>query len=86
MDGERQDGLLCDPRYEEALTLGDRILVIDRGKLVADLPVDLARPAHRGRARDSPTAVQITTTVLERLGFELASSQAGEARASEVAR
>ena len=71
---------------EEALILADRILVIDRGELVADLAVDLARPAHRGRARAHTTAVHLTTTVLERLGFELASSQAGESHASEVAR
>ena len=70
---------------EEALILADRILVIDRGKLVADLAVDLARPRTED-VRATPTAVHLTTTVLERLGFDLASSQAGESHASEVAR
>jgi sulfonate transport system ATP-binding protein len=32
----------------EALTLSDRILMIERGKITLDLPVDLPRPRRRG--------------------------------------
>jgi ABC-type nitrate/sulfonate/bicarbonate transport system ATPase subunit len=75
---------------EESLILADRILVIDRGLLVADLTVDLPRPRTED-VRASPTAVHLTTTVLERLGFDVSGQQqlgssGSPATAGEVAR
>jgi sulfonate transport system ATP-binding protein len=34
----------------EAVALGDRVIVIDEGRIVLDLPVDLPRPRERGSA------------------------------------
>jgi sulfonate transport system ATP-binding protein len=47
----------------EAVTLGDRIVVIDRGAITADIPVDLPRPRQRGLADFARAEAEI----LERL-------------------
>ena len=47
----------------EAVTLGERIVVIDRGAIAADIPVDLARPRRRGL----PEFARVEAEVLERL-------------------
>jgi NitT/TauT family transport system ATP-binding protein len=63
---------------EESLILADRILVIDRGRFVADLTVDLPRPrTEEIRALDS--AVRLSQAILASL--ELAPTQAGAPRA-----
>jgi NitT/TauT family transport system ATP-binding protein len=54
---------------EESLILADRILVISEGHLVEDLPVTLPR-ARTEEVRALPEAVQISTTILGRLGVE----------------
>jgi sulfonate transport system ATP-binding protein len=47
----------------EAVTLGDRIVVIDHGAIAADIPVSLTRPRQRGSAEFARVEAQI----LERL-------------------
>jgi sulfonate transport system ATP-binding protein len=47
----------------EAVTLGDRIVVIDHGEITADISVDLTRPRQRG----SVEFAQVETELLERL-------------------
>jgi sulfonate transport system ATP-binding protein len=47
----------------EAVTLGERIVVIDRGAIAADIPVDLARPRRRGL----PEFARVEAEILERL-------------------
>jgi NitT/TauT family transport system ATP-binding protein len=52
---------------EEALTLGDRIFLMNEGRLVKDLPVDLPRPRDE-EIRASAAAVQLTKVILGHLG------------------
>ena len=47
----------------EAVTLGDRIVVIDHGAITADIPVDLPRPRRRGSAEFA----RVESKILERL-------------------
>jgi sulfonate transport system ATP-binding protein len=47
----------------EAVTLGDRIVVIDQGAITADIPVDLPRPRQRGSAEFA----RVEAEILERL-------------------
>jgi sulfonate transport system ATP-binding protein len=47
----------------EAVTLGDRIVVIDRGTITTDLSVDLLRPRQRGLAEFA----RVEAEILERL-------------------
>jgi NitT/TauT family transport system ATP-binding protein len=53
---------------EEALVLAERIIVLDRGRVVDDLPVPLPRPRD-AEVRAQPVAVEITKTVLRHLGL-----------------
>ncbi len=53
---------------EESLILADRILVLNEGCLVEDIPVRLTRPRTE-EVRASSEAVDISKTILERLGF-----------------
>jgi NitT/TauT family transport system ATP-binding protein len=53
---------------EEALVLGDRILVVSEGRILNDLTCHLPRP--RGEVeRSSPEAVDITRTIIRDLGI-----------------
>ncbi len=47
----------------EAVTLADRILLLDAGRIVMDVPVDLPRPRRRG----DPAAAAIEGRILDRL-------------------
>jgi sulfonate transport system ATP-binding protein len=47
----------------EAVTLADRIVVIDHGAITADIPVDLTRPRQRGAAGFA----RVEAEILERL-------------------
>jgi NitT/TauT family transport system ATP-binding protein len=60
---------------EEALILADRILVISEGRLVEDLAVTLPRPRTE-EVRALPEAVQLSTTILGRLGVDPTRGQA----------
>jgi NitT/TauT family transport system ATP-binding protein len=53
---------------EEALILGDRILVMTEGRLIDDIPVCLGRPRDE-EARASPQAVAITKAIHRDLGL-----------------
>jgi sulfonate transport system ATP-binding protein len=48
----------------EAVTLGDRIVVIDHGAITADIPVDLARPRQRGSAEFARVEAEILGRLL----------------------
>ena len=47
----------------EAVTLGDRIVLLEDGAVAADIPVDLPRPRHRG----APEFGRLEERILERL-------------------
>jgi sulfonate transport system ATP-binding protein len=47
----------------EAVALGDRIVLIDHGAIIADIPVDLTRPRRRGSAEFA----RVEAAILERL-------------------
>ena len=53
---------------EEALILGDRILVVREGRLVEDIAVNLPRPRNE-EERASPEAVAITKAIYRNLGL-----------------
>jgi NitT/TauT family transport system ATP-binding protein len=53
---------------EEALVLGDRILVVSNGRILDDIDCDLPRPRLEEQ-RSSPRAVEITKTIVRHLGL-----------------
>lgn len=53
---------------EEALVLGDRILIVSDGQVLDDLSCDLPRPRGEDE-RTSPRAVEISKTIIRRLGI-----------------
>jgi len=66
---------------EESLILADRILVMSHGQLVEDIPVELPRPRTE-EVRATPRAVEITRTILERLGLDRSSELDADAAAT----
>jgi NitT/TauT family transport system ATP-binding protein len=56
---------------EEALVLGDRILVVSNGRILDDIACDLPRPRLEDE-RTSPRAVEITKTIIRHLGLAAA--------------
>ncbi|MFF4992966.1 ABC transporter ATP-binding protein [Streptosporangium saharense] len=56
--------LLVTHDVDEALLLADRVLVLDRGIIAHESPVDLPRPRHR----EHPDLVALRSTLLARLG------------------
>jgi ABC-type nitrate/sulfonate/bicarbonate transport system ATPase subunit len=56
--GCRMASILVAPDAKHAVALGDRIVVIDRGAITADIPVDLSWPRKRAR---------VEAEILERL-------------------
>lgn len=58
---------------EEALVLGDRILVVSGGRVLDDLSCDLPRPRVED-VRTSASAVSLAKTIIRRLGLEGASA------------
>jgi sulfonate transport system ATP-binding protein len=64
--------LLVTHDVDEAITLADRILVLDQGRFIEDLRVDLSGPRSPGNARFGA----IRTHLLSRLGVETERSAA----------
>jgi sulfonate transport system ATP-binding protein len=60
---QRFTALLVTHDVEEAVVLGDRVVLIEAGKIVLDERVDLPRPRDRG----NPKFVEIRERVLERV-------------------
>lgn len=58
--------LLVTHDVDEAISLADRILVLDEGRLIEDLRVDLPTPRDHG----DPRFASIRTQLLSRLGVE----------------
>ena len=58
--------LLVTHDVDEAISLADRILVLDEGRLVEDLHIDLAVPRDHG----DPRFAQFRTRLLSRLGVD----------------
>jgi sulfonate transport system ATP-binding protein len=59
--------LLVTHDVDEAISLADRILVLDEGRFVEDLRIDLPAPRDHG----DPRFAQIRTHLLSRLGVEV---------------
>jgi sulfonate transport system ATP-binding protein len=60
----RFTAILVTHDVAEAVTLGDRIVVIDRGVIAADIPVDLTRPRRRGWAEFAGAEAKILEHLL----------------------
>lgn len=45
----------------EAITLADRVLVLDEGRIAADVPIDLPRPRTAGAPEIADYATQLLT-------------------------
>lgn len=59
--------LLVTHDVDEAISLADRILVLDEGRLIEDLRIDLPAPRDHG----DPRFAKIRTRLLSRLGVEI---------------
>jgi sulfonate transport system ATP-binding protein len=59
--------LLVTHDVDEAISLADRILVLDEGRLIEDLKIDLPTPRDHG----DPSFAQTRIHLLSRLGVEL---------------
>ncbi|QWW70667.1 ABC transporter ATP-binding protein [Rhizobium sp. WYJ-E13] len=64
--------LLVTHDVDEAISLADRILVLDEGRFVEDLRIDLPAPRDHG----DPRFAQIRTRLLRRLGVDAAGRHA----------
>jgi len=65
-DRHRFSVLLVTHDVDEAVSLADRVLVLDRGRLLHEVTVDLPRPRRHG----SPDAGRLTRELLGHLGVE----------------
>ncbi|MGQ0845564.1 MAG: ABC transporter ATP-binding protein [Sporichthyaceae bacterium] len=63
-EAHRPAVLLVTHDVEEALLAADRVLLLEAGRIVHDVPVDAARP----RRRDHPTITSMRLDLLRRLG------------------
>jgi sulfonate transport system ATP-binding protein len=59
--------LLITHDVEEAVTLADRVILIESGRVALDLPVSLSRPRHRGNAVFAALVEQILDRVLNKV-------------------
>ncbi|MDQ1006137.1 sulfonate transport system ATP-binding protein [Streptomyces sp. V4I23] len=59
--------LLVTHDVDEAIVLADRVVVLDRGRIAADLPVELPAPRRHG----SPEYAALRDRLLARLGVDL---------------
>ncbi|MGX1128766.1 sulfonate transport system ATP-binding protein [Streptomyces glaucescens] len=60
--------LLVTHDVDEAIVLADRVVVLDQGRIAADLPVELPAPRRHG----SPAYADLRDRLLGRLGVDLA--------------
>ena len=58
--------LLVTHDVSEAVTLADRVLLIEEGKIGLDLTIDLPRPRRRGSARLAELEAQVLERVMQR--------------------
>ena len=56
--------LLVTHDVSEAVAIADRVILIEDGRVGLDLPVELARPRHRGSARLAALEAQVLDRVL----------------------
>jgi sulfonate transport system ATP-binding protein len=56
--------LLVTHDVSEAITLADRVLLIEEGRIGLDLSVDLPRPRRKGSAKLAELEAQVLTRVL----------------------
>lgn len=56
--------MLVTHDVEEAVTLGDRVVLIEAGKITMDLPITFSRPRQRGDAAFAATVEHILERVL----------------------
>jgi sulfonate transport system ATP-binding protein len=68
--------LLVTHDVDEALTLADRVLVMNNGRIDYDAPVELARPRETGK----PAFQSLRTELLARLGVHAAPPENEERR------
>ena len=59
--------LLVTHDVDEAISLADRILVLDEGRLIEDLQVDISAPRNHG----NPRFAEIRSLLLSRLGVDI---------------
>ena len=58
--------LLVTHDVSEAVTLADRVLLIEEGRIGLDLAIDLPRPRRRGSARLAELEAQVLERVMQR--------------------
>ncbi|MGE4404090.1 aliphatic sulfonates ABC transporter ATP-binding protein [Pseudomonas sp.] len=58
--------LLVTHDVAEAVAVADRVILIEDGRIGLDLPVDLARPRHRGSAHLAALEAEVLDRVLQR--------------------
>jgi sulfonate transport system ATP-binding protein len=63
--------LLVTHDVDEAVLLADRVLVLERGRIVADIAIDQARP----RSAERRSFQQVRTRLLELLGVEIEAAE-----------
>lgn len=68
--------LLVTHDVDEAIALADRVVVLDGGRIAADLAVELPAPRHHG----TPEYAALRTRLLARLGVEVLAEQGEEDR------
>jgi sulfonate transport system ATP-binding protein len=63
---EQFTAILVTHDVAEAITLGDRVLLIEDGAIARDVAIDLPRPRHRGSARFAALEESILQLVLQK--------------------
>lgn len=61
---QRFTAVLVTHDVEEAVALADRVILIEQGRIVLDVPIDLPRPRSRGSAKFASLAGMILARVL----------------------
>lgn len=69
----RFTGLLVTHDVDEAVALADRVVLIEDGRIVLDVPVDLPRPRQRGSASFAALVERVLRRVLQQPAQDAAS-------------